>query len=84
MIKDADIRDLLDMSGSGAVDSGCAASFEMLHRYVELELAGGPAEKQLPGVAAHLRRCPACRTDYLGLVEAVRLFGDDDPEPDGR
>jgi hypothetical protein len=83
MIKDADLQDLLDLSGSDAVDTGCAASFEVLHRYVEIELTGGQAARQLPGVAAHLHRCPACRTDYLGLVDAMRAFGGEEPEPGG-
>jgi hypothetical protein len=62
------------------IDAGCAAGFEVLHRYVETELAGGDAAHALPGVAAHLRRCPACREDYLGLLDAVRRFGND-PSP---
>lgn len=61
------------------IDSGCAASFEVLHRYVEAELAGGDPTRDLPGLAAHLQRCPACREDYLGLLEAARAFGNDDP-----
>ena len=58
------------------IDAGCAASFEVLHEYVETELAGGDPAQQLPGVASHLRTCPACREDYLGLREAVQRFGD--------
>ena len=32
-----------------------------------------------PGLAAHLVSCPACRQDYLGLVEAAETFGDAGP-----
>jgi hypothetical protein len=60
-------------------DAGCAAGFEVLHQYVEAELAGRDPRRQLPGLAAHLRSCPACRQDYLGLLEAARRFGE--PEP---
>ena len=78
----SDPRSLADLLGSGdpdEVDAGCAAGFEVLHRYVESELAGGDPARELPGLAAHVRRCPACREDYQGLVEAVREFGDADP-----
>ena len=59
------------------IDAGCAAGFEVMQRYVETELAGGDLARDQPGLAAHLRRCPACREDYLGLLDAVRRFGDD-------
>lgn len=62
-----------------SVDAGCAAGFEVLHRYVEEELAGGEAARSHPGLAAHLVSCSACRQDYLGLVEAAQLFGDAGP-----
>ena len=59
------------------IDSGCAAGFEVLHRYVQSELAEGNPASEFPGLATHLRNCPACREDYLGLLEAAREFGDD-------
>ena len=40
------------------VDAGCAASFEVLHEYVEEELAGGQPERRQPGMAAHPERSP--------------------------
>lgn len=67
-------------SGPTGADAGCAAGFEVLHRYVESELAGGDPARELPGLAAHLRRCPACREDYLGLLESVGRFGDAGPD----
>ena len=73
MTERADISELLDVDD---VDAGCAASFEVLHEYVEAELAGQDPAAGLPGLASHLRTCPACRQDYLGLLEAVRQFGD--------
>jgi anti-sigma factor RsiW len=74
-----ELADLLAASGTDEVDAGCAAGFEVLHRYVESELAGGHPAGELPGLAAHLSRCPACRADHAGLVEAVRMFGDPGP-----
>jgi len=62
-----------------SVDAGCAAGFEALHRYVEEELAGGQPAVAHPGLAAHLASCPACRADYLGLVEATEIFGEAGP-----
>lgn len=62
------------------VDAGCAAGFEVLHRYVESELAGGDPAEELPGLAVHLRRCPACHEDYLGLLESAGRFGDAGPD----
>ena len=76
-----DVDALLGDDGPGEPDAGCAAGFEVLHRYVEVELAGGDAAAELPGLAAHLRRCPACREDYLGLLESVGRFGDLGPGP---
>ncbi len=64
------------------VDSGCAAGFEVLHRYVEEELSGGQPSRSQPGMAAHLRNCPACREDYRGLLDAADQFGDASPTGD--
>ncbi|MEO8266096.1 MAG: hypothetical protein ABI706_11385 [Ilumatobacteraceae bacterium] len=60
-------------------DVGCSAGFEILHRFVEAGLAGDDPAREFPGLAMHLRRCPACRSDYEGLVEAAEQFGDIDP-----
>jgi len=53
-------------------DVGCAQAMEMLHVYVELVAAGGPAEQRYPGIAAHLRACGPCGEDFEGLLAAVR------------
>jgi hypothetical protein len=44
----------------------------MLHVYVELVAAGGPAGQRYPGIAAHLRACGPCGEDFEGLLAAVR------------
>ena len=72
-------RDLDEILSAESVDAGCAAGFEVLHRYVEEELSGGQPAGSHPGLAAHLESCPACRQDYLGLVEAAELYGDVGP-----
>jgi predicted anti-sigma-YlaC factor YlaD len=76
MNKPQDINALLI---TDTVDAGCAAGFEVLHQYVDAELAGLDPTRQQPGLAAHLRSCPACREDYLGLLEAARHFAEPDP-----
>ena len=76
MNTDPDLEALLP---TGSVDAGCAVSFEVLHRYVEQELAGGHPARSQPGLAAHLHSCPACGEDYQGLLGAVELFGDASP-----
>ncbi|MGH8572711.1 MAG: hypothetical protein ACREX8_09065 [Gammaproteobacteria bacterium] len=53
------------------VDAGCDAGVPVLDEYVELELAGHDAALRFPGVAEHLRSCPACRADHDGLLAAV-------------
>ncbi len=71
--------DLFSDLDEAAPDLGCTAGFEILHRYVESGLAGADPAQEFPGLATHLQRCPACRSDYEGLVEAAREFGDADP-----
>ena len=72
-------RDMDALLAAESIDAGCAAGFEVLHRYVEEQLAGGQPARTHPGLAAHLISCPACRQDYLGLVEAAEMFGNAGP-----
>jgi hypothetical protein len=46
----------------------CEECFEHLDRYVELELAGAPADRRIPGMRAHLEGCPACGEDHASLL----------------
>lgn len=47
----------------------CEQCFHELDRYVEIELADGPAAAgaQVPGMPAHLLGCPACAEDHESL-----------------
>ena len=74
-------RDIDALLPDNSVDAGCAASFDVLHSYVDEELAGGDPANSQPGLAAHIGSCPACREDYLGLRDAAALFGDAEPFP---
>jgi len=69
MSKDNDmIRALLGPAGP---ELTCDQCFEELDRFVELELAGGDAERAVPGMGAHLRGCPACREEHESLLALV-------------
>ncbi len=46
----------------------CEQCFEELDRYVEVELAGGDADRAVPGMGAHLEGCPACREEHESLL----------------
>ena len=50
----------------------CDECFEKLDEYVETELNGGPADKHVPGMRAHLDGCPACQEEYHSLRDLLR------------
>ncbi len=60
-------------------DVGCEQALEILHVYMDLVAAGGDAAQRFPGVAAHLRACGPCSTDFEALVAKVRGFVDEGP-----
>ena len=49
----------------------CEQCFDQLDRYVELELAGAPADERVPGMRAHLEGCAACDEDHESLLAFV-------------
>ncbi|MEA2136422.1 MAG: hypothetical protein QOC68_4331 [Solirubrobacteraceae bacterium] len=57
--------------GPGGPELTCEECFDELDRYVELELAGGRADEQVPGMRAHLEGCPACGEDHQSLLTFV-------------
>ena len=60
---------LLDrLLGPGEPEVTCDVCFDELDRYVEVALAGGDAEAAVPGMAAHLRGCPACAEEHAALT----------------
>jgi hypothetical protein len=59
------IRSLLGPDGP---ELTCEQCFQALDRYVEVELAGGDAERAVPGMTAHLQGCPACREEHESLL----------------
>jgi anti-sigma factor RsiW len=53
--------------GPEGPEVSCEECFERLDEYVDAELAGRDAEHAVPGMAAHLAGCPACREDHESL-----------------
>jgi hypothetical protein len=64
---------LLPLLGSGEPEIDCDACFAQLDRYVELELAGAPADALVPGLQAHLVGCPACAEEHESLRALLEL-----------
>jgi hypothetical protein len=58
---------LARLLGPGAPELGCDECFDVLDRYVELELAGDDADRAIPGLRAHLAGCPACAEEHESL-----------------
>jgi hypothetical protein len=59
----------MSLLGPTEPEIGCEECFERLDEYVE----GGT----VPGMAAHLEGCPACREDYESLLALVSVDGGD-------
>jgi len=57
--------------GPPGPEVGCDECFDVLDRYVELELAGADADAAIPGLRAHLAGCPACREEHESLRALV-------------
>jgi len=57
--------------GPGEPELTCEQCFAELDRYVELAVAGGEADGQIPGMSAHLHGCPACAEDFRSLRDLV-------------
>jgi anti-sigma factor RsiW len=59
------IRALLGPAGP---ELSCEQCFDQLDRYVDLELTGRDADREVPGMGAHLAGCPACREEHESLL----------------
>jgi len=63
------MNELDRLLGPSGPEVGCHECFELLDEYVELELAGPDADRQIPGLRNHLQGCPACREEHQALLE---------------
>lgn len=59
--------------GSDRPELSCEECFARLDRYVELTLDGEGADREVPGMRAHLDGCPACAEDFRSLRDFVTL-----------
>jgi hypothetical protein len=50
----------------------CSEFFEILPRYVDLQLEGNDVDKLFPKVIHHLHQCPECNEVYQALLQAVQ------------
>jgi hypothetical protein len=81
-MEDAMTDDLLHrLLGPDGPEVSCETCFEEIDRYVELEVAGADADAAVPGMAAHLGGCPACREEHDTLLALVRGEPGRSPEP---
>ncbi|HEX7083945.1 MAG TPA: hypothetical protein VF186_07500 [Gaiellaceae bacterium] len=70
---------LLRLLGPVEREVSCDACFELLDRYVELELAGVDADAAVPGLHAHLVGCPACAEEHESLRALLELDASEFP-----
>jgi hypothetical protein len=61
--------------GPSGHEIGCDECFDRLDEFVELELAGVDAERQIPGMSAHLDGCSACREEHDSLYALAAADG---------
>jgi anti-sigma factor RsiW len=65
-------RDLIGrLLGPEGPELTCEQCFDLLDRYVDLEVSGASADEQVPGMRAHLEGCPACDEDHASLLAFV-------------
>ena len=71
-MKRPDLTNVLGrLLGPAEPEVGCDVCFQELDRYVELELAGADADREIPGFRAHLAGCPACHEEHDSLYALV-------------
>jgi hypothetical protein len=51
----------------------CSECFDLVSRFVDLELAGADAAGSMPELQHHLNQCRACRDEYEALRDLRRL-----------
>lgn len=61
--------------GPGEPEVSCEVCFDLLDVYVDAEVLGADADALVPGMAAHLRGCPACAEEH-GSLEALVTAAD--------
>ena len=57
----------------------CTEFFDLLPRYVDLQLSGADTATTFPQVGQHLHQCPECNEVYLSLLQASQTEKDAGP-----
>ena len=61
----------------------CSECFDLVSRFVELEVSGEDPVPKLPKVKQHLEQCAVCREEYEALRDLRRLEDENGlPSPD--
>ena len=68
---------LRNISETQDEEISCTECFDLVSRFVELEMAGGDVGTELPQVKQHLDQCRACRDEYEMLLDLARLENED-------
>ena len=64
---------LRNISETQDAEISCTECFDLVSRFVELEMSGGDGRTKLPQVKQHLDQCRACRDEYEMLLDLARL-----------
>jgi hypothetical protein len=64
---DHDPKILRRLLGPAEPELTCEQCFDQLDRYVELELSSSDADREVPGMRAHLEGCEACSEEHASL-----------------
>jgi hypothetical protein len=51
----------------------CTECFDLISRFIDLELSGRDAAAELPQMKQHLNQCRSCREEYETLRDLTRL-----------
>jgi hypothetical protein len=66
---------LRNISETQDEEISCTECFDMVSRFVELEMSGGDVATELLQVKQHLDQCRACRDEYELLRDLAHLGG---------
>lgn len=77
MKKDRFERWLQDIHQTQDEEISCSECFDLVSRFVEVELSGDDAAAKMPQLKQHLTQCGTCRQEYETLRDLARLEKDD-------
>jgi predicted anti-sigma-YlaC factor YlaD len=81
MKKDQFERWLRNIYRTQEEEISCSECFDLVSRFVELEVSGEDPVRQMPEVKHHLEQCAVCREEYEALRDLRRLEEQDGLPP---